>query len=76
MHDQSIYHSYILVLGWLLIVVATWILWRMIEDRMVQRRYHFPALVPGFPVIGNTFQMPKTGQGPYLQTLGEKYGEM
>lgn len=40
------------------------------------RKYRFPNLVKGLPIIGNTLQMPPNGQGPHLQKLAEKYGEM
>lgn len=40
------------------------------------RKYRFPNPVPGLPILGNTFQMPNDGQGPYMKQLDDKYGEM
>lgn len=41
-----------------------------------RRKYRFPNEVPGLPLVGNSFQMPATGQGPYIKALADKYGEM
>ena len=50
--------------------------WLLLEDVRLRKKYQFPPLVPGLPFVGNTFQIPKIDQGPYLQRLGERYGEM
>ena len=50
--------------------------WILVEEEVTKRRYRFPPIVPGLPFLGNTFQFPKTDQGPYLKRLGDKYGEM
>jgi len=60
----------------LLLVGAAWASWLLFEDVNVRRKYRFPPIVPGLPLVGNIFQMPKSDQGPYLKRLGEKYGEM
>lgn len=52
-------------------VVSLWI-----EDYLHLKKYRYPNLVPGLPLIGNMLQMPATDHGPYLQKLSEKYGEM
>lgn len=56
--------------------LISYIGWILSEDFGIRRQYRFPPIVPGLPIVGNAFQIPKTDQGPYLQKLGEKYGEM
>ncbi|EXJ70648.1 uncharacterized protein A1O5_05638 [Cladophialophora psammophila CBS 110553] len=59
-----------------IIVLVGWVAWSIMADIMIQRKYRFPNLVPGLPLIGNALQIPKIDQGPYLQKLGRQYGEM
>lgn len=42
----------------------------------LKAKYRLPAVVPGWALIGNSFQMPATGQGPFIRDLTDKYGEM
>ncbi|KIX08808.1 uncharacterized protein Z518_03465 [Rhinocladiella mackenziei CBS 650.93] len=46
------------------------------QNLKFKKAYRFPTLVPGLPIVGNSFQMPVTGQGPFIQRLADKYGEM
>ncbi|KAF4551379.1 Cytochrome P450-like protein 60 [Elsinoe fawcettii] len=56
--------------------VFVWLLQRYIAERKYEKKYKFPALVPGLPLIGNAHQMPKKNQGPYLTELAKKHGEI
>ena len=49
---------------------------RAIVRHARSKKYRYPNLVPGLPIFGNSFQMPSTGQGPFLEQLAKKYGEM
>jgi hypothetical protein len=40
------------------------------------KKYRMPPVVPGLPIVGNTFQIPAAQQGPWAKDLAEKYGEM
>lgn len=40
------------------------------------RKYKLPPRVPGAPIFGNSFQVPKIQQGPWAKQLAAKYGEM
>lgn len=57
-------------------LIVGYIIFLLIEDYVMLKRYRFPNLVPGLPLLGNMLQMPATDHGPYLQKLAEKYGEM
>lgn len=49
----------------------------VIREKIRMSKYKLPPRIPGgLPVIGNTFQMPPTQQGPWAKDLAEKYGEM
>ncbi len=63
---------YTLPLIILLVLCIRWVK----QSISLRYQYRFPNPVPGLPIIGNSLQMPTTGQGPYLQALGEKYGDM
>ncbi|TVY54163.1 Cytochrome P450 monooxygenase patI [Lachnellula cervina] len=41
-----------------------------------RKKYKFPPLVPGIPIMGNALQVPPTQQGPWAKSLADKYGEM
>ncbi|KAI8941340.1 hypothetical protein NX059_002565 [Plenodomus lindquistii] len=58
------------------LIIVGYISFLLIEDFLHLRKYRYPNLVPGLPLLGNTLQLPATDLGPYLQKLGEKYGEM
>ena len=47
-----------------------------ITTYLKSRKYKFPPLVPGLPIVGNTFQVPVLHQGEWAKALAEKYGEM
>lgn len=51
---------------------------RLVQDYQHEKRYRFPPIVPGLPIVGNSMQLPtRVGlQGPYLAKLAEKHGEM
>jgi len=38
--------------------------------------YRFPPGPKGWPIIGNTFQIPTKDQEPVLTRLAQQYGEM
>jgi hypothetical protein len=38
--------------------------------------YKLPPGPRGWPLIGNTFEIPPSNQGPHLEALARKYGEM
>lgn len=56
--------------------IAAYASWLVVQDVRVKLKYRLPPQVPGLPLVGNILQMPKTDQGPYLQKIGRKYGEM
>jgi hypothetical protein len=58
------------------LLIGSYFAFLLIEDYIQMKRYRFPNLVPGLPLLGNMVQMPATDHGPYLQKLSEKYGEM
>ncbi|KAI5920400.1 cytochrome P450 [Camillea tinctor] len=64
------------ITGTFLLLLGGWLSWLLFEHVKFSRKYKFPPLVPGLPVLGNTFQIPSIDQGPYLQKLGQKYGEI
>lgn len=71
--------SSLLRLGAGLLVVAIFlIVRRLVHDYQYEKKYRFPPIVPGLPVVGNSLQLPtRVGlQGPYLARLAEKHGEM
>lgn len=51
---------------------------RLVHEYQYEKKYRFPPIVPGLPIVGNSLQLPtRVGlQGPYLAKLAEKYGEM
>jgi hypothetical protein len=49
---------------------------RVIRYQTYKGKYRLPPLVPGIPLLGNTFQIPALQQGPWAKKLAEKYGEM
>lgn len=57
------------------LLFAALIAWGVMKSRK-SSEYRFPSQVPGLPVFGNTFQIPKTQQGPWAKDLAEKHGEM
>lgn len=62
----------------LLAVTVLLVVRRLVHDYQYEKKYRFPPIVPGLPIVGNSLQLPtRVGlQGPYLAKLAEKYGEM
>lgn len=62
----------------LLALVVFIIARRILHDYLYEKKYRFPPIVPGLPIVGNSLQLPtRVGlQGPYLAKLADKYGEM
>lgn len=58
------------------LLIAGYVAFLLLGDYLHTKRYQYPNLVPGLPLVGNMFQMPATDHGPYLQKLAGKYGEM
>jgi len=58
------------------LLLITFAAWKYIQYVNFKARYKFPNPVPGLPVLGNSLQMPSTGQGPFLEQLARKHGEM
>ncbi|KAF5981717.1 cytochrome p450 [Fusarium bulbicola] len=58
------------------LVILSWLLWRIIEEKRFERRYRLPNLVPGLPLIGNSHQIPPDNALLHFQKLAKKYGEM
>ena len=57
--------------------VAVYVLQYFVREKIRMSKYKLPPRIPGgLPLIGNTFQMPPTQQGPWAKELAEKYGEM
>lgn len=54
---------------------ALWILRLLVSKFRYDRKYKFPNVVPGWPVIGNTLDVPYPA-GMYTTGLAKKYGEM
>lgn len=59
-----------------LLFLIGWVSYTIVGDIRLQRKYRFPNLVPGLPIVGNALQMPSIDQGPYLYQLSKKYGEL
>ncbi|OBT82018.1 hypothetical protein VE02_09812 [Pseudogymnoascus sp. 03VT05] len=61
----------------LLAAVALYLVQNVVREKIRMSKYKLPPRIPGgLPLIGNTFQMPPTQQGPWAKDLAEKYGEM
>lgn len=61
----------------LLAAVTLYLVQNVVREKIRMSKYKLPPRIPGgLPVIGNTFQMPPTQQGPWAKDLAEKYGEM
>lgn len=75
---QSSGSSWLRLGAGLLAVTVFLILRRIVLDYQHEKKYRFPPIVPGLPIVGNSLQLPtRVGlQGPYLAKLAEKYGEM
>ena len=54
----------------LLIARAAW------TSYSFNKKYKFPNRMPGWPIVGNTFQVPPYHQGPWAHETAKKYGEM
>lgn len=75
---QSLGSGLLRLVAGLLAVTIFFIVRRLVHDYQYEKKYRFPPIVPGLPIIGNSLQLPtRVGlQGPYLAKLAERYGEM
>lgn len=55
-----------------------WLLVYLVKSLSFHKKYNFPNLVPGVPVLGNLLDIPKdiAARRIYLHKLAQKYGEM
>jgi hypothetical protein len=61
----------------LIAAVVLYVAQYVIREKIRMSKYKLPATIPGgLPIVGNTFQMPPTQQGPWAKKMAEKYGEM
>jgi hypothetical protein len=58
-----------------LAIIFTFILSHVISKLRFNRRYKLPNVVPGWPLIGNTLDVPYPA-GMWGRELAKKYGEM
>jgi len=62
---------------WLVLLVVVALVARLVVQKIAfNRKYRFPAEIPGVPFFGNAFQMPSVAQGPYLKKIAAEKGEM
>jgi len=62
---------------WLAVLVVIALVVRLLVQKIAfDRKYRFPAKIPGVPFFGNAFQMPPVAQGPYLKKIAAEKGEM
>lgn len=75
---QSVGGSLLRLGAGLLAVTIFLVVGRLVHDYQHEKKYRFPPIIPGLPIVGNSLQLPtRIGlQGPYLAKLAEKYGEM
>lgn len=59
-------------------LLLLWLLVHLVNSFRFHKKYNFPNLVPGVPVLGNLLDIPKdiAGRRLYLHKLAQKYGEM
>ncbi len=57
------------------VLFIVWILKIVISKILYNRKYKFPNVVPGWPLIGNTLDVPYPA-GMHNKALAKKYGEM
>lgn len=57
------------------LAAAVFLIYRGINSYTFGKKYKLPPRIPGWPVIGNTFQVgPHAGM--WAAEMAEKYGEM
>jgi hypothetical protein len=56
-----------------LILVSGWIVWKAVKNFRFHRRYKFPNLVPGLPLVGNALQIPSKDAYIYFQDLAVRF---
>lgn len=57
-------------------VVVLGIVQRIVSNHLYNKKYKFPPRIPGLPIVGNTFQLPLSQQGPWGIVQAKKYGEI
>lgn len=57
------------------LLLIAWILKLFISKIRYNYKYKFPNVVPGWPLVGNTLDVPYPA-GIYNKNLAKKYGEM
>lgn len=59
-------------------LLLLWLLAHLVNSFRFHKKYNFPNLVPGLPVLGNLLDIPKdiAARRIYLHKLAQKYGEM
>lgn len=69
-------HSIALPLASTLLLL--WLLVHLVNSFRFHKKYNFPNLVPGVPILGNLLDIPKdiAARRLYLHKLAQKYGEM
>lgn len=60
----------------LVVAVAVFLVNRLIQKFLWNRKYKLPPRVPGIPLFGNTFQVPIFQQGRWAREKAREYGEM
>jgi hypothetical protein len=60
----------------LIAVIAAFILHRAVQVYLWNKKYRLPPLVPGLPLLGNTFQLPLRRQGIWAREKAQQHGEM
>lgn len=72
------FHTHSLALPVASTLLLLWLLAHLVNSFRFHKKYNFPNLVPGVPVLGNLLDIPKdiAGRRLYLHKLAQKYGEM
>ena len=50
--------------------------YHLITTYQFNKKYKLPPLIPGLPIVGNTFQLPPLKQGVWGMRMARQYGEM
>lgn len=69
---MAVISFYVLALG----VIAAYILQYAISRYQFNKKYRFPNVVPGLPILGNSLQVPFPAAGMWGVETAKKYGEM
>jgi len=60
-----------------LLSLAGFIAWTIFDSIRAKKKYNYPNLVPGLPIIGNTHQLPPHDLCLHVEKLARKYnGDM